>query len=102
MQGCISRAVRAHNQHPGVLTRFLRQNAAHLSFAIVVGAVVLHVTGEQSLSLAYPVVQADGTVLCVLLVFNPYCNIAGRTPTAVRVVEECDSVMFCAMATSGV
>ena len=56
-KGWVSRAVRAHNEHPDAITRFLRANAPHLSFAVVLGAAVLHITGEKTLNLAYAVEQ---------------------------------------------
>jgi len=55
--------VHGHNKHPGFITRFLRANAAHVSFAVMCGAAVLHFTGEQRIGLSYPVPQEDGTVL---------------------------------------
>eukprot|EP00750_Incisomonas_marina_P018346 INCI2853.1.p1 GENE.INCI2853.1~~INCI2853.1.p1 ORF type:complete len:350 (-),score=60.45 INCI2853.1:156-1205(-) len=61
-KGWVSRAVRAHNEHPDAITRFLRANAPHLSFAVVLGAAVLHITGEKTLNLAYAVEQDDGSI----------------------------------------
>jgi len=62
-KGCLSRMVHGHNKHPGFITRFLRANAAHVSFAVMCGAAVLHFTGEQRIGLSYPVPQEDGTIL---------------------------------------